>query len=73
MNQKLEKYKHYWTTDRHEYLLIEYISRITHQVNYGIYHIPTKTGVLLEDDTISGTVIDEMIKAGVPITSELPK
>jgi len=73
MEDKLGKYRHMWTTDQHEYVLIKYISTITKAINYMIYHLPTKTGMLMEDDTVSEFVIDEMIKAGVPITKEIPK
>jgi hypothetical protein len=73
MEDKLNRYKHMWTDNRDEYLLIEYVSKITNAINYGIYHLKSKTGLVLEDDSVSEQVIDEMIKAGVRITKEVPK
>jgi len=73
MEAKLASYRHLWTDNRDEYVLIEYVSQITKAINYGIYHLTTKTGLVLEDDSVSDQVIEEMRKAGVRITKQIPK
>jgi len=71
--QRLEEFKDLWTSERHKYLLIEYIEPRTKSTEYMIYDVTTNGAVLIEDDEIYPEIIKNMKQAGVQVVDELPR
>ena len=70
---ELDKYRHMWTTQRDEYLLVQYVDKFTGVTNYMIYEIKSRGGMLMEDGKLEIQIIEEMLKNGVKVIDKLPK
>ncbi len=57
----LETWKRLWTTERNDYILVKV--QVGREVGYNIYHIPSRTMLIIENDDECAIVINQMLKA----------
>ncbi len=64
-NINLDSYKHIWTTDFNDYVLLK--SDYGGQDTYVIYYRPNQTMLIIEDDIEYKAVKEKMMEMGIKI------
>ena len=67
MSDDISAYSNMWTTDIKEYLIIG-----RSPLGGSIFNVKQRTIFMIEDDSLARGILEEMLRAGVPVVEKFP-